>query len=734
MTFNTKKPIATITAAILLSSIAIFGAQIQIANAQASFLFEFGTFGTGPSQFLNMLDVVVDSNDRIIVIDADDGNGVIEVYDSAGVFQFQFGTFGIGPGEVQSPEAIAVDSFDNIHLADADRGKIIVYDSTGAFQYEFGTFGTGLGEFGFITDVAVDSSDFVYVSDEENSKILVFTDTGIFDFEFGTFGTGPGEFLNPIALEMDNFERINLVDQDTNRIIVFDNAGNFLFEFGSLGTGPGEFDGVVDVAIDSLDNIIIADSFNNRIQVFDSTGVFQYEFGIFGTGDGEFNEPFSVGVNSGTDILVADIGNSRIQVFEQSSAPVSPDTDGDGILNEIDLQPTVFSDVFDDIVLGGTTFGQILDRGNQVLRISEIPNPDGVEVNTASPGGALPGVISFCGGLSVIQFSPGDEAIVTCTSVRIDVISGDLEVSFFATDGTEATTIITQGNSITFDQDTFSFVTPPTNTQAIIIIVEGKQITVNPGDTNTSEPVVGTIITSQEPVQLGTLVETSASFTDLGPLETHTAEWDWGDQTTSSGIVSENGLSGTVTGSHTYSTTGVYTVTLTVTDNSGDSGTSIFQFVVIYDPNGGFVTGGGWIDSPLGAYVSEPSLVGKATFGFVSKYQNGANTPTGNTQFSFKVADLKFKSSEYDWLVVAGSNAQFKGTGTIDGQGNYGFLLFGFDADLNTNDSFVDDKFRIKIWDKDNGDAVVYDNNLNQPESAQPSTILGGGSIVIHNP
>ncbi len=31
--------------------------------------------------------------------------------------------------------------------------------------------------------------------------------------------------------------------------------------------------------------------------------------------------------------------------------------------------------------------------------------------------------------------------------------------------------------------------------------------------------------------------------------------------------------------------------------------------VVIYDPDGGFVTGGGWINSPAGAYSADPTTV-----------------------------------------------------------------------------------------------------------------------------
>ena len=46
-----------------------------------------------------------------------------------------------------------------------------------------------------------------------------------------------------------------------------------------------------------------------------------------------------------------------------------------------------------------------------------------------------------------------------------------------------------------------------------------------------------------------------------------------------------------------------------------------FEFAVVCDPNGSFVTGGGWIHSPAGAYTANPSRTGQANFGFVSKYK-----------------------------------------------------------------------------------------------------------------
>jgi hypothetical protein len=98
-------------------------------------------------------------------------------------------------------------------------------------------------------------------------------------------------------------------------------------------------------------------------------------------------------------------------------------------------------------------------------------------------------------------------------------------------------------------------------------------------------------------------------------------------------------------------------------------------------------------------------------------------------QRQFKTAGLNFKSTSYDWLVVSGRKAQYKGTGTINGEGNYKFMLSAIDGNLNGGDGL--DKFRIKIWDAATG-AVIYDNQLGVAEDNDPTTVIGGGSIIIH--
>jgi hypothetical protein len=231
---------------------------------------------------------------------------------------------------------------------------------------------------------------------------------------------------------------------------------------------------------------------------------------------------------------------------------------------------------------------------------------------------------------------------------------------------------------------------------------------------------------------VGTPVTFTGSFTDTAN-GTHTATWVF-DSATVAGTVDE--ATKEVSATHTFTAAGVYKVALIVAATCGGSNMTevigpdaLTMLVVVYDPSAGWVTGGGWINSPAGAYVADPALAGKANFGFVSKYQNGASVPTGNTEFHFKAGNLKFHSTAYEWMVIAGAKAQYKGSGKINNAGDYRFMLTAIDGQQPGGGG--QDKFRIRIWNNVGG-GLVYDNQMNAPDSADPTTVLGGGSIVIH--
>ena len=333
-------------------------------------------------------------------------------------------------------------------------------------------------------------------------------------------------------------------------------------------------------------------------------------------------------------------------------------------------------------------------------------------VGQATPPAGLSGVIAISAGVlhSLALKSDGTVTVVgwgdntfACEATPPSCVSNPVRIS-----AGFAHSLVMQQNSC------IQIGCPVTNTAPVVTI---------------TGPASGSIFAVNTPVNF------TGTFTDdVG--DTHTALWTIGNATQAATVVEPSGSTpGSADTTFTFTEAGVYNVSLTVTDNGNLSGvaTTVGEFealVVIYDPSAGWVTGGGWINSPAGAYTPMPLLTGKANFGFVSKYQNGASVPTGNTEFHFKAGNLKFQSTIYEWMVISGGKkAQYKGVGTINGGGNYRFMLTCVDGDQPGGGGA--DKFRIRIWS--DGGGLVYDNQLNAPDSDDPTTTLGGGSIVIHH-
>ncbi len=186
----------------------------------------------------------------------------------------------------------------------------------------------------------------------------------------------------------------------------------------------------------------------------------------------------------------------------------------------------------------------------------------------------------------------------------------------------------------------------------------------------------------------------------------------------------------TLTGQVPAGTTpGVHTVGVRARDKADNWSDVSTVYLVVYDPTGGFATGGGWIipgGTTSDAGDQLPGLDGssKANLGFVVKYDNGqSSVPGGNMQFHYQAGKFRLKSTGMDWLVVTNQNwAKFQGLGTVDGMN--GVVPFRVEA-RDGDKSGQPDRFVIRIW------APGAKPDVTEPLYVATGDVQGG-KIQIH--
>ncbi len=180
-------------------------------------------------------------------------------------------------------------------------------------------------------------------------------------------------------------------------------------------------------------------------------------------------------------------------------ARLEPDDDGDRLENGVDSDPLNVSAKFSD----GTTSGTVIADANLILSIDDAPGPDGVRI-TADPGGGSPARVRVCDESATLTIKPGNDLVVTCGSVTLEVEAGlpvNMEITL---NGEPAAVIVPAEIAVTFtpDTDTLAVTAEPGSEPPPVIVEttindEPATLTVPPEITVTIEET-GITVTAEE--------------------------------------------------------------------------------------------------------------------------------------------------------------------------------------------------------------------------------------------
>ena len=154
-------------------------------------------------------------NNQVYVCDRD--NGRVQILDSNLNFVRSFGN---GPGQLKDPVDIDIDQHGYIYVLDENKNKVLVFSEDGQYLRRFGQRGQGRDELGCPRGLCV-SGDFVYVTEWHNSCVSVFHTCGEFVHSFGRFGSGRGELKIPYGIAIDQDGFVFVCDCYNNRAQVF---------------------------------------------------------------------------------------------------------------------------------------------------------------------------------------------------------------------------------------------------------------------------------------------------------------------------------------------------------------------------------------------------------------------------------------------------------------------------------------------------------------------------------
>ncbi len=149
------------------------------------------------------------------------GSHRIQAFDNQGNFLAEFGSLGSGDGQFNSPQGLVVDSLDRVIVVDQNNNRLVLLSFDGQTLAYMDSWQAG---FNLPTGVTADQHGYIYVADTGNNRIVAFDALGNQVAEFTTPTDGYSGALNaPRSVAISTQGAIVVADTGNRRIITIAN-------------------------------------------------------------------------------------------------------------------------------------------------------------------------------------------------------------------------------------------------------------------------------------------------------------------------------------------------------------------------------------------------------------------------------------------------------------------------------------------------------------------------------
>jgi tripartite motif-containing protein 71 len=244
--------------------------RFAIFTANGAFVEFWGTPGDGNGQFrLTRRNgdgygaIAFASDGSFFVLDV--GNHRVQKFDAKRKFVKAWGSEGSGPTQYLDPVGIVVGPDGRVHVLDDQRGVVETYDANGKVLGTFDAFVGGVKNFDGANSLALDAHGDFYVSTISPNQVQRFDPSGKATMTYGSPGSGAGEFREqPQGMSIDAAGRL-FVTQGAQRgdrpgVLVFGADGGYITGWGSLGSADSQLTFPVGILVGDAGDVYVSDA------------------------------------------------------------------------------------------------------------------------------------------------------------------------------------------------------------------------------------------------------------------------------------------------------------------------------------------------------------------------------------------------------------------------------------------------------------------------------------------